>query len=99
MRPSATTFAALLALRKNGAATVAPVAAAAPSTVRRVGGVFVIFPPLRPLLPKEYSAKCRTDGNHVSVTVLDRHGLVKITLCDGSAGPHTIGPSPVDGEQ
>ncbi len=35
-------------------------------------------------------AKCRTDGNHVSVTVVDRDGLVKIAFRDDLAGPHTI---------
>jgi uncharacterized protein GlcG (DUF336 family) len=34
--------------------------------------------------------KCRADGNHVSVTVLDRDGLVKIAFRDDGAGPHTI---------
>lgn len=33
--------------------------------------------------------KCRTDGNHVSVTVVDRDGLVKVALWDDGAGPHT----------
>ena len=35
-------------------------------------------------------AKCRADGNHVSVTVLDHDGLVKIAFRDDGAGPHTI---------
>jgi uncharacterized protein GlcG (DUF336 family) len=35
-------------------------------------------------------AKCRADGNHVSVTVVDRDGLVKIAFRDDVAGPHTI---------
>jgi uncharacterized protein GlcG (DUF336 family) len=35
-------------------------------------------------------AKCRADGNHVSVTVVDRDGLVKIAFRDDIAGPHTI---------
>jgi uncharacterized protein GlcG (DUF336 family) len=35
-------------------------------------------------------AKCRADGNHVSVTVLDRDGLVKMAFRDDLAGPHTI---------
>jgi uncharacterized protein GlcG (DUF336 family) len=35
-------------------------------------------------------AKCRADGNHVSVTVVDRDGLVKIAFRDDGAGPHTI---------
>jgi uncharacterized protein GlcG (DUF336 family) len=35
-------------------------------------------------------AKCRADGNHVSVSVLDRDGLVKIAFRDDLAGPHTI---------
>ncbi|MGA8380250.1 MAG: heme-binding protein [Stellaceae bacterium] len=35
-------------------------------------------------------AKCRADGNHVSVTVLDRDGLVKIAFRDDGAGPHTL---------
>jgi uncharacterized protein GlcG (DUF336 family) len=35
-------------------------------------------------------AKCRADGNHVSVAVLDRDGLVKIAFRDDGAGPHTI---------
>ena len=34
--------------------------------------------------------KCRADGNHVSVTVLDRDGLAKIAFRDDGAGPHTI---------
>src|SRR5271165_3698892 len=35
-------------------------------------------------------AKCRADGNHVSVTVVDRDGLVKIAFRDDNASPHTI---------
>jgi uncharacterized protein GlcG (DUF336 family) len=35
-------------------------------------------------------AKCRVDGNHVSVTVVDRDGLVKIAFRDELTGPHTI---------
>jgi uncharacterized protein GlcG (DUF336 family) len=34
--------------------------------------------------------KCRADGYHVSVTVLDRNGLVKAASRDDGAGPHTI---------
>jgi uncharacterized protein GlcG (DUF336 family) len=34
--------------------------------------------------------KCRADGYHVSVTVLDRDGLVKAAFRDDDAGPHTI---------
>jgi uncharacterized protein GlcG (DUF336 family) len=34
--------------------------------------------------------KCRADGYHVSVTVLDRDGLVKAAFRDDGAGPHTI---------
>jgi uncharacterized protein GlcG (DUF336 family) len=35
-------------------------------------------------------ARCRTDGNHVSVTVVDPDGLPKIAFRDDGAGPHTI---------
>ena len=35
-------------------------------------------------------AKCRADGNHVSITVLDRDGLVKAVLRDDGSGPHTL---------
>jgi uncharacterized protein GlcG (DUF336 family) len=35
-------------------------------------------------------AKCRADGNHVSVTVLDRDGLLKAVLRDDGSGPHTL---------
>jgi uncharacterized protein GlcG (DUF336 family) len=35
-------------------------------------------------------ARCRADGNHVSVTVVDRDGLIKIAFRDDGAGPHTI---------
>jgi uncharacterized protein GlcG (DUF336 family) len=34
--------------------------------------------------------KCRGDGFHVSVTVVDRDGLVKVALRDDGTGPHTI---------
>src|ERR1700739_3928010 len=34
--------------------------------------------------------KCRADGYHVSVTVLDRDGLVKASFHDDGSGPHTI---------
>jgi uncharacterized protein GlcG (DUF336 family) len=34
--------------------------------------------------------KCRADGNHVSITVLDRDGLVKAVLRDDGSGPHTL---------
>ena len=35
-------------------------------------------------------ARCRADGNHVSVTVVDHDGLVKIAFRDDGASPHTI---------
>jgi uncharacterized protein GlcG (DUF336 family) len=35
-------------------------------------------------------ARCRTDGNHVTITVVDRDGLVKFALRDDDASPHTI---------
>ncbi len=35
-------------------------------------------------------AKCRADGNHVSVTVVDRDGLIKIAFRDDGASPHTM---------
>jgi uncharacterized protein GlcG (DUF336 family) len=35
-------------------------------------------------------ARCRTDGNHVTITVVDRDGLVKFALRDDGASPHTI---------
>jgi uncharacterized protein GlcG (DUF336 family) len=34
--------------------------------------------------------KCRGDGYHVSVTVVDRDGMVKVALRDDGTGPHTI---------
>jgi uncharacterized protein GlcG (DUF336 family) len=34
--------------------------------------------------------KCRADGNHVSVTVVDRDGLIKAVLRDDATGPHTL---------
>ena len=34
--------------------------------------------------------KCRGDGNHVSVTVIDRDGLIKAVLRDDGTGPHTL---------
>jgi uncharacterized protein GlcG (DUF336 family) len=34
--------------------------------------------------------KCRADGYHVSVAVLDRDGLVKAAFHDDGSGPHTI---------
>jgi uncharacterized protein GlcG (DUF336 family) len=34
--------------------------------------------------------KCRADGYHVSVTVLDRDGVVKAAFRDDGSGPHTI---------
>ncbi len=34
--------------------------------------------------------KCRSDGNHVSVTVVDRDGLIKAVLRDDGTGPHTL---------
>ena len=34
--------------------------------------------------------KCRADGNHVSVTVVDRDGLIKVVLRDDGSGPHTL---------
>ena len=35
-------------------------------------------------------ARCRADGNHVTITVVDRDGLVKFALRDDGASPHTI---------
>lgn len=37
--------------------------------------------------------KCRADGYHVSVTLLDRGGLIKVVLRDEGSGPHTIDTS------
>ena len=34
--------------------------------------------------------KCRADGNHVSVTVVDRDGLIKAVVRDDGSGPHTL---------
>jgi uncharacterized protein GlcG (DUF336 family) len=34
--------------------------------------------------------RCPANGNHVSVTVVDSDGLVKIAFRDDGAGPHTI---------
>ncbi|HLI12868.1 MAG TPA: heme-binding protein [Alphaproteobacteria bacterium] len=38
-------------------------------------------------------AKCRADGYHVSITVVDRDGLVKAAMRDEGSGPHTIDTS------
>jgi hypothetical protein len=38
-------------------------------------------------------AKCRADGNHVSVTVLDRDGLIKAVLRDDGSGPTRSPPA------
>jgi uncharacterized protein GlcG (DUF336 family) len=35
-------------------------------------------------------ATCRANGNHVSVTVIDRDGLIKAVLRDDGTGPHTL---------
>jgi uncharacterized protein GlcG (DUF336 family) len=35
-------------------------------------------------------ARCRADGNHVTITVVDRDGLVKFALRDDGASPHTL---------
>ncbi len=35
-------------------------------------------------------AKCRADGNRISVTIVDRDGVPKIAFRDDGAGPHTI---------
>ncbi len=37
--------------------------------------------------------KCRKDGYSVSVTVVDRSGVVTVVLRDDGAGPHTLGSS------
>ncbi|HEY6334988.1 MAG TPA: heme-binding protein [Alphaproteobacteria bacterium] len=34
--------------------------------------------------------KCRADGNHVSIAVLDRDGLDKVIVRDEGSGPHTL---------
>jgi uncharacterized protein GlcG (DUF336 family) len=34
--------------------------------------------------------QCRADGYHVSVTVVDGAGMVKVQMHDDGAGPHTI---------
>ena len=34
--------------------------------------------------------KCRADGNHVSIAVLDREGLDKVVIRDEGSGPHTL---------
>jgi uncharacterized protein GlcG (DUF336 family) len=35
-------------------------------------------------------ARCRADGNHITITVVDRDGLLKFALRDDGASPHTI---------
>jgi lipoate synthase len=35
-------------------------------------------------------AKCRADGNHVTITVVDRDGLAKFAFRDDGASPHTL---------
>ena len=37
--------------------------------------------------------KCRAEGYHVSVTVVDRDGIVKTSLRDDRTGPHTLDTS------
>src|SRR5271168_3262601 len=37
--------------------------------------------------------RCRADGYHVSVTVVDRDGLIKVAFHDDLSGPHTIDTS------
>jgi len=34
--------------------------------------------------------KCRADGNHVSIALLDRDGLEKVIVRDEGSGPHTL---------
>jgi uncharacterized protein GlcG (DUF336 family) len=34
--------------------------------------------------------QCRADGFHVSVTIVDGAGLVKVQMHDDGAGPHTV---------
>ena len=43
--------------------------------------------------PKELWRNVRADGNHVSVTVLDRDGLVKAGSATMGSGPHTLATS------
>jgi len=37
--------------------------------------------------------KCRKDGYAVSVSIVDRSGVLKVVLRDDGAGPHTLGSS------
>jgi uncharacterized protein GlcG (DUF336 family) len=34
--------------------------------------------------------RCRADGYHVSITIVDGAGLVKLQMHDDGAGPHTV---------
>jgi uncharacterized protein GlcG (DUF336 family) len=34
--------------------------------------------------------KCRADGNHVTIAILDRAGLDKVIVRDEGSGPHTL---------
>jgi uncharacterized protein GlcG (DUF336 family) len=69
------------------------VAAASPSLAQGVIVEKALSLDLALQLAQGALAKCRADGYHVSITVVDRDGLVKASLHDEGAGPHTIDTS------
>ena len=72
----------------------------------RLAGMFLVVASLLPaqglitqkILPLEMAQtiaqaaveKCRSDGFHVSVTIIDASGLLKVFVRDEGTGPHTI---------
>ncbi len=65
-------------------------AAAVPAAAQEVVTEKVLSLDLAHVIAQGALEKCRADGYHVSVTVLDRDGLVKAAFRDDGAGPHTI---------
>jgi uncharacterized protein GlcG (DUF336 family) len=64
--------------------------AAAPATTQEVITEKALSLDMAHAIGQGAVEKCRADGHHVSVTVLDRDGLVKAAFRDDGSGPHTI---------
>jgi uncharacterized protein GlcG (DUF336 family) len=68
------------------AATVAAVSASAQDVITEKA----LSLDLAQAIAEAAIAKCRADGYHVSVTIVDRDGVTKAALRDDGTGPHTI---------
>ena len=77
-------------IRAIASLALAVVFAAAPAVAQEVVTEKALSLDMAHAIAQGAVEKCRADGYHVSVTVVDRDGLVKAALRDDGSGPHTI---------